>query len=272
MEYIIVVNPPVTPTPPPTPTPYSTPTTRPNPSVSPDTGDGGGDDILPGLPITPYPVGEDPLVFQTVNVGGDSAIRRVTVTGKNISGIIVTANNVESSPSGFPKIAIPVYQYVDVKPAQFSVITGVQLEFDIPLDSNNVKDITRRDVGMYLFQNGTWIALPTSATGIKNGRVLYRSESPEFSLFAITVNYTPVSQTQESAPAKSPEVDTNPRDYYIESGVPVLTDLPAQATTSDTAAPGQPVQRSFFGIMVVSTFTISVVLIRHWWIRRQNPP
>jgi PGF-pre-PGF domain-containing protein len=308
MDFIIVVNPPDTPTPTPTttptpeptispspspsptpeptpspdptitsspsatPTPDPTPSTGPTLSVSPDAGDGGGDDILSGLSKTPDPVREGPLTYQTVNVGGDSVIRRVTVTGKNISGIIVTAKKVESIPSGSPKLPIPVYQYIDVKPAQFSVITDVQLEFDIPLDSNGDQNITRRDVGMYLFQNGTWIAIPTYSTGIKNGRAFYRSESPEFSLFAITVNNTPFSQSQESAFTISPESDTKPKEHNGEPGVPVFTDLPVQPTIPDTSEPEHPVQSFFSGIVVISIIVISVVLIRHWWIRRQNPP
>jgi PGF-pre-PGF domain-containing protein len=267
----------ITPTPEPTVTPTPTPTPDPTPSivpillVSPDVG-GGGDDILPGVSTTPYPRGEGPLVCLTVNVGGDSAIRRVTVTGKNISGIIVTAKNIESIPSGFPKIAIPVYQYVDIKPAQFSVITGVQLEFDIPLESVGDQNITRKEVVLYMFRKSSWVALPTYATGIKNGREFYRSESPEFSLLAITVNNTSFSQMQESAITIFPESDTIPKEHNSMGDVPVINNLPAQSTTPDTSAPEYPVQPLFFGIMVISTFVISAVLIRHWWIRRQNPP
>jgi len=265
-------NPTITTAPSPTPTPDPAPSTGPTLSVSPNAGDGGGDDIPPGLSTTPDSVGEGPFVCQTVNVGGDSAIRRVTVTGKNISGIVVTGKKLESIQPGFPKVPIPVYQYIDVKPAQFSVITGVQLEFDIPHDSNGDQNITRRDVGMYLFQNGTWIALPIYATGIKNGRAFYRSDSPEFSLFAITVNNTPFSQWQESAFTISPKSDTTPKEYIGEPGVPLFTNLPVLPTIPETSAPEQPVQSIFSGIMVISIIMVSIVLIRHWWIRRQNPP
>jgi PGF-pre-PGF domain-containing protein len=265
-------DPTITSSPSPTPTPNPTPSTGPTLSASPYASDGGGDDFLPGLSTTPDPVGEGPLVCLTVNVGGDSALRRVTVTGKNISGIVVTANKIESMPSGFPKIPIPVYQYVEITPAQFSVITDVQLEFDIPLESIGDQNITRKDVGMYVFQNGTWIALPTYATGIKNGRVLYRSEITEFSLFAITINNTPFSQMQESAFTISPESDTNPKEHNGETGVPVFTNLPVPPTIPETSAPENPDQSIFPGIMVISIIVISVVLIRLWWIRRQNPP
>jgi hypothetical protein len=127
-------------------------------------------------------------------------------------------------------------------------------------------------VELYLFQNGTWIALPTYATGIKNSRVLYRSESPEFSLFAITINNTPFGQTQESEFTIFPESDTLPKADNGGSDVLVFPNLPVQPTTPDTSAPEQPVQSIFSGIMVISIIVISAVLIRLWWIRRQNPP
>ena len=205
-------------------------------------------------------MGEGPLVCQTVNVGGDSAIRRVTVAGKNISGIVVTGKKLESIPSGFPKVPIPVYQYVDVKPAQFSVISDVQLEFEIPLELMGDQNISRKEAGLYLFQNGTWIALPTSATGIKNGRVLYRAGSPEFSLFAITINNTPFSQSQESAFTISPETDTIPAEHEGDPKVPAFADPPVLPNISVTSAPEQPDQPVFSGIMVISIIVISAVL------------
>jgi PGF-pre-PGF domain-containing protein len=263
-----------TPTPEPsyTPTPDHTPSTGPTLSESFDANYSGGDDILPGLSTTTDSAGEGPLVCKTVNVGGDSAIHRVTVMGKNISGLIVTGNKLESIPTGFPTLPFPVYQYVDITPAQFSVITDVQLEFGIPLESMSDQNITEKEVRMYLFQNSTWVTLPTNATGTKNGRTLYRSGSPEFSLFAITINNRPSSQTQGSAISISPDSDTVIKEYNGDFSVLLTTNLPVQPTTPDTSAPEQPVQSFFSGIMVIITIMISAALIRHWWIRRQNPP
>jgi PGF-pre-PGF domain-containing protein len=265
-------DPTISPAPSPTPTTDPTPYNGPTLSVSPGAGDGGGDDILPGLSTTPYPVGEEPFVYQTVNVGGDSAIRRVTVAGKNISGIVVTGKKLESIPSGFPKLPIPVYQYVDVKPAQFSVITDVHLEFDIPLESMGDENITQKEVGLYLFQNDTWVALPTYATGIKNGRALYRAGSTKFSLFAITINNTPFIQTQDTAFTIIPESDTIPKEQNGESVVPVFINLLELPPSPDSSESEHPFQSIFSGIMVISVIVVSIVLIRHWWIQRQNPP
>ena len=68
-----------------------------------------------------------------MNVGGNSAIRRVTITGRDIADIIVTAEKLPSLASGIPPIDIPVYQYIDLVPARYSVISSALIEFDVPL-------------------------------------------------------------------------------------------------------------------------------------------
>jgi PGF-pre-PGF domain-containing protein len=275
MGYITAVAPPVTPTPSLSPLPTPDPTPTPNPTISPSipfvAGDG-GDEFNSVIPTSLVPGGEGPLVCQTVNVGGESSLRRVLVTGKNNSGIIVTASKLASRPPDVPPINIPVFEYIDVVPARFSYISDVQLEFEIPLELMGDQNISRKEAWLYLFQNGTWIALPTSVTGIKNGRVLYRAGSPEFSLFAITINNTPFSQSQESAFTISPETDIIPAEHEGDPKVPAFADPPVLPNISVTSAPEQPDQPVFSGIMVISIIVISAVLVRLWWIRRQNPP
>jgi PGF-pre-PGF domain-containing protein len=207
-----------------------------------------------------------------VNVGGDSALRRVTVTGKNISGIIVTAKNLASPPHGVPGVDIPVYQYIDVIPAHFSVISNVQLEFEIPLESIGDENITHKEVRLAMFKNETWFALPTYTTGTKNGRTLYRAESPEFSLFAITIHNEPLSISQESAFRKPSEPDTIPWDKPVKPGVPVFPDPPVQPIVSATPAQGQPFLPVPTGIAVICVVVMGAGFLGLWWIRRRNPP
>jgi len=261
-----------TPTPEPTSTPDPTPTPSPTPSISSGAGEGGGDEIVPGVSPAPDNLGEGPRVCQTVNVGGDSALRRVTVKGENISGIIVTAKKLASPPHGVPGVDIPVYQYVDVSPVHFSVISDVQLEFEIPLESIGNQNITRKEVGLYLFQNGSWVSLPTYATGTKNGRTIFRAESPEFSLFAITIHNEPLSISQESAFRKQPEPDTIPRDKPVKPGVPVFPDLPVQSIVSATPAQGQQFLPVPTGIAIICVVVMGAGFLGFWWIRRRNPP
>jgi len=125
---------------------------------------------------------------------------------------------------------------------------------------------------LYLFQNGTWVALPTYATGIKNGRALYRAGSTEFSLFAITINNEPLSIPQGSAFRKPSEPDTIPGNKPVTPGVPVFRDLPVQSIVSATPVQGQPFLPVTTGIAVICVVVMGAGFLGLWWIRRRNPP
>jgi PGF-pre-PGF domain-containing protein len=258
----------------PTQTPALSPQPTPSPIPSPisATGEGGGDEIHPAVTSTPVPQAEGPLVCQTVNVGGDSAIRRVTVTGKNIADIIVTAKKLASRPSGVTPVDIPVYQYIDVVPARYTVISDVQIEFDVPLESISDHHATLQDISLYMFKNETWINLSTYTTGSKNGWVFYRAGSPEFSLFAITLHNEPYGPPREAAFTASPELENMPADDARKPGVPAFPEPPVPLLTPFTSANGQAIPPFFASIAVISGMVTGIVLIRHWWIRRQNPP
>jgi hypothetical protein len=194
------------------------------------------------------------------------------VTGENISGIIVTAKKLASPPHGIHGVDIPVYQYIDVKPVHFSVISNAQLEFDVPLESIGDQNITRKEVSLSMFKNGTWVALPTSSIGSNNGRALYRAESPEFSLFAITIHNEPLSISQESASNKQSEPDTIPDNKPVKPGVPVFPDPPVQSIVSATPTQGQPFLPVPTGIAVICVVVMGAGFLGLWWIRRRNPP
>lgn len=256
----------------PDPTPASTLTPSLTPSFSSASGEGGDDEIHPMVSSTPVVPGEGPLVCQTVNVGGDSAVHRVTVTGRDIADIIITAKKLASLPSGVPPVNIPVYQYIDLIPAQYSVISDVQIEFDLPPGSTGNPPATRQDVRLFMFKNGAWVTLPTSTTGTKNGMAHYRAGSPEFSLFAITLCNEPVSPPPDPAFTASPDPGNVPGDEPGKPGVPAFPNPPEQSIASGTPAQGQTYLPVFAGIAAISGIVMGVVLIRHWWVRRQNPP
>jgi PGF-pre-PGF domain-containing protein len=207
-----------------------------------------------------------------VNVGGDSAIRRVTVTGKNIADIIVTAKKLASRPSGVTPVDIPVYQYIDVVPARYTVISHVQIEFEIPLESTGDHNTTGKAVSLNIFHNGTWVTLPTSATGTRNGMAHYRAESPEFSLFAITIRNNTYRPSQKSVFTKSPDPETIPGDETREPGIPAIPKTPKDPLVPVASASGRAPMPFLAGIAGISVIVTGAVLIRWWWIRGQNPP
>jgi hypothetical protein len=123
-----------------------------------------------------------------------------------------------------------------------------------------------------MFKNRTWVALPTSSIGSKNGRALYRAESPEFSLFAITIHNEPLSISQGSASRKMPEPNTISGDKSVKPGVPVFPDPPVQSIVSATPTQGQPFLPVPIGIAVICVVVMGTGFLGLWWIRRRNPP
>jgi len=279
------------PTPPPTSSP--TPTPSPNPSITsspsptstsspppvfttsptaapaPSEGSGSADDPLPAPSSTPVPLAAGLLSCQTVNVGGDSAISLVTVTGRDISNIIVTARKVASQPRGVTPMDMPVYQYIDVIPARYTVISEVQIEFDVPLESIGDHHAILRDVSLCMFKNGTWVNLPTYTTGNKNGKALYRAESPGFSLFAITIRNETCIAPQESVPTVSPVSGKSTGYEFLESTISAIPESPVKIAPggSNTGFSFMPL---VIGIMGMIGMVIGVLLIRSWWGRRKT--
>jgi PGF-pre-PGF domain-containing protein len=201
-----------------------------------------------------------------VNVGGDSAISRVTVTGQGIADIIVTARKLASLPSGVIPMDKPVYQYIDVVPARYTVISAALIEFDVPLFSIADHDASMNTVSLCVLNNRTWICLPTYKSGSKNGRVLYHAESPEFSLFAITIQNGTCIAPHESVPTISPVSGKSTGYASRESNISAIPEIPVKITPGgpDTGFSFMPLVISIMGMIGI---VLGVVLIRSWWVR-----
>jgi hypothetical protein len=167
---------------------------------------------------------------------------------------------------------MPVYQYIDVVPAHFLVITGAQIEFEIPLESTGDHNTTRKEVSLNIFHNGTWVTLPTSATGTRNGMAHYRAESSEFSLFAITIRNNTYNPPHEKTFTVSPNPETIPGDETGKPGIPAIPKTPEDLIVPVASASGQVPLPFLAGIAGISVIVTGAVLIRWWWIRGQNPP
>jgi PGF-pre-PGF domain-containing protein len=247
----------------PTPTLKSSPT----PTLAPAEGSGSADDLLPALSSTPVLRGAGPIGCLTVNVGGDSAIRRITVTGQDIADIIVTAQKLTSLPSGVTPMDMPVYQYIDVIPARYTILSAALIEFDVPLFSIADHDASTYNVSLCMLNNSTWMCLPTYRSGSKNGKALYHAESPEFSLFAITIQNKTNIESQKgsilclSAWEKLPEYESG------KTTVTVIPDTPI-APTPVASNTGRSFTIFFLSIMVMIGVVLGATVIRSWWIRR----
>ena len=109
-------------------------TTTPVPTSTQDTS-GDSDDTPGGTNVQGQAVAvAQPAATSSVdvNVGGDSAVSQVTVTGSGVGGMIVTGT-VQSGPGpGMPAAPGEVYQYLRLVPARYSTITGAEIVFSVP--------------------------------------------------------------------------------------------------------------------------------------------
>jgi PGF-pre-PGF domain-containing protein len=199
-----------------------------------------------------------------VNVGGNSAIRRITVSGQDINDIIITAQKTASQPPGVALPDNPVYQYIEVIPARYAVISAALIEFDVPLTIAD-QGAPLNNVGLCMLNNTTWRCLPTVRSGNKNGNALYRAESPEFSLFAITIQNMTGIASRTITPAISPALISGTGDESPESDLSDFSEIPVKIT------PTKPDTGFLFPLFIISItgilgVVIGMVLIYRIWV------
>jgi hypothetical protein len=232
---------------------------------------GGGDDSALSPTATPALSGTT-----NVNVGGNSAVTHVVVTGTGITGLIVTGG-VASGP-GLNTANPPgiVYQYLDITPARYGTITGAEISFVVPQSWLTEHHFTAQDMVMYHRVGTVWQALPTRLVKSANGQLWFTATSPGLSRFAITgqahATVTTVSTQAEKVGngVKSSVVEKSVYTASPVSSGPVVTQKIAP-TAPATPDPGFP----FTAAALIGVCGIGLIgggmLVRRWWIRRQNP-
>jgi PKD repeat protein len=216
-----------------------------------------------------YPGAPQQPVTVTVNVGGDTAVSRATVTGTGLADLIVTGTVRPAPGSGIPPAPGIIYQYLDLVPARYTTITGSELSFAIPAVWLGEHGAGAETVALWHYTGSAWERRPTSLTKTANGQVEYSAEVTGFSLFAIVAE-------KDGLPAK-PDVRTSPIDEIpLADGDIPAPGVPVAAPPISPPPQGEPVRGSPFGtpaiLAVCGIVLISGgLLVRRWWIRRQNP-
>jgi PGF-pre-PGF domain-containing protein len=253
------------PLPSPTQTYAPSPTSTPLPAFNPADQSGSDSDPLL-LPSSPFPPVFGSFGCQTVHAGGGSAVSRVTVTGRDISDIIVTARKIASPPTGTAPRDGHVYQYIEIIPVHYGAISSARIEFDVPLLTIAEYNTTVDTVGLCLLRNTSWICLPTGILGNKNGRALYSADTPEFSFFAITLQNGTFISPEERAFTPLPAEKRAPESGTGKPLIPAIisTSVPGTPPGDDT---GRSMMTGVISITVILGIIIGAVLIRYRWNR-----
>ena len=245
--------------------------TTPGPSGG---GGGSGDSDGPTAPVVP---GKSSTT--EVNVGGNSAVTQVAITGTGISGAIVTGTVVSGPGLNAAPPTPMVYEYVDITPARYTTISDALISFKVPVTWLTERQLTPPNVVMYHLVEKTWVALPTTLVKVENGVAYYTAVSPGLSRFAITgqFNITSATPLATLTPAGQTYGNLSPKTSVTKTPTPVVVTV-RPVTTQTTAipavsqpAPALPLPTIAIAGGVVVVLIAGGFLIRRWWIRRQNP-
>jgi PGF-pre-PGF domain-containing protein len=238
--------------------------------------------LAPGQTATPEQTlapGETPAIIQTVtmiptsppgaltktvtvNVGGDSVVNRVDVTGTGQNHLVVTGKEEGNPGINTDEAPGTVYQYVVLTPAQYSTIDSAMISFPVRDSWLSSLHITPQDVVMYgLTDSKTWTALPTSYMGQDGAQDLFTATSPGFFLrYAITgqnaVSNSPISATvvteQPSAVTVTP---AQPAPVAAETTAAVVQ-LPTPTPTPKSPVPAWvPVTATLGALLIMAVLS-----------------
>lgn len=244
------------------PSPTDTPGTNPTPGQ-------GNDDNPPGPAVVEPPAGTT-----EVNVGGNSAVTEVTVTGTGISDLIVTGTVQPGPPSGVDPPPGIAYQYIDLTPSRYTTITGATITFTVPVTWLEESHISPGDVRLNRYTNSKWNTLPTTVLKTQNGQVWLSSESPGFSYFAIIgvsrSSAEVASEEQTGEPTRNVPAQNRVTPAAGVTAASLATTVPAAASTTAAGTSTILSVLAFIGIGGVACVAVGIIA-RRWWIRRQNP-
>jgi len=273
-----------TPTPTPTPTPNPTPTSSSGGDVGnvqrQSTSSSSGVSIANGAPAgqtvtysfgTPAP--DYPVSIESISFVPDQTIGQ--------SECLVT----RSSPAaGFTIPDRPaVYQSIQINWINPNVMSEATIQFSVKGSWLREHNVGSQDIVMMHQHDLVWAEIPTVFDHVANDVYYYRSTTPTFSNFAVSVrkNVTVVVVSNVTTiPAPSPSrinvaaetmtttKKSSPTGTPVRQTSPTPTPVPAPAAEPGI---GIPVLYIIAGIVIIILAVAGFFIGRRWWWARQNP-
>lgn len=151
-------------------------------------------------------------------------------------------------------------------------------------------DLTPAQVVLMRNHDSQWVSLPTTLTRQSGDTYYYEATTPGFSYFAIvagtstaaanaTVTLTTLPTTAVMTGATPAAVVSSEVTHAPVNTAAVQTSAPVTTGTTAVPAAGRPADGSggfpfltlIAGIGGIAVLAVGAVLVRRWWIRRQNP-
>jgi PGF-pre-PGF domain-containing protein len=228
------------------------------------------------------PRSDDGVTFQVLQVQAVTA-RQVGEVSLLVEPVTLgDTNRINGNP------AIAGYRQIEpmgVNPDAFS--SGV-ISFRVISRWLAANQITPDQLTLFRNHDGTWIPLPTTYLREEGNYYYFSATTPGFSYFAVAA-MTPAGVTAlPTAPPLSAETTTPTGSAPARSITGVQTRVPTMAVTTHPAishpvtfpttitpvpagSSGFPVGSVIAGAVVIVLMATGIVVVRRWWIRRQNP-
>ena len=221
--------------------------------------------------------------------GNTVSIHEVTIIPSRPTGpvdLIITDAGLNVLP---PKNGHLTAGIVSIEPVAMnpSAISSGTITFSVTDDWLRANGLTPAHIVLMRLENGIWSELPTTYTERSGNAHYFTAATPGFSYFSISTHEILI-------PLPEGEASATPRSY--SSGIPASSQssssdltvpaspglsaddrqIPIKARTTPVPAsetvPREPVPLGIVALAgLISGASVSILCIRRWWIRRQNP-
>jgi PGF-pre-PGF domain-containing protein len=223
--------------------------------------------------------------LSTGSTGYSYAISSVSIVPSETLGstdILVTdGGSTSNAPEGRALAGVVVISPVGVNP---SAIRSGTIAFAVPSAWLSAHSLAPADIVMLRYHDGAWAELPTLYQDEAGGACSFVATTPGFSYFAIANRAGTAAANPAVTGTASPALTggavqavTTPASLPASGNtvspglsVPVTTGT-AAVPAGTTGSPGFPALWILAGIGGIAILAAGAVLVRRWWIRRQNP-